>query len=114
VHILKVTVSAAIAVFSLGAFAASNSTTCSDSYGMISVVDGNVTLKDGIGDVGLAKSQVVLKEVSEKTENCVEGPNYVWTKITVQEVKYDIEENVQESAVVLCTQVQTGIDNNCN
>ena len=113
-HILKVTLaSAALTVFSSGAYAVSNLTTCSDSYGTISVVDGNVTIKDGIGDVGLAKSQKVLKEVSEKTENCVDGPNYVWTKITVQEVKYDIEENVQDSAIVLCTQVQTGIDSSC-
>lgn len=104
---------AALAVFSSGAYAVSNSTICSDSYGTILVVDGNVTIKDGIGDVGPARSQNVLKEISEQTENCVDGPNYVWTKITVQEIEYDIEESVQDSAIVLCTQVQTGIDSSC-
>lgn len=96
-------------VFSAGAYATSNSTTCSDSYGQVSVVDGNVTIKDGIGDVGSVKTQKLIAEISEKTENCVEGNNYVWTKVTVQEVTYDIEEEVEGSAVVLCTQVQTGI-----
>ena len=55
----------------------------------------------------------MIKEISDETENCVEGPNYVWTLITVQEVTYNIEENVSESAIVLCTQVQTGIDSSC-
>ena len=102
-----------LTAFGTGAYATSNSTTCSDSYGNISVVDGNVTIKDGIGDVGQATSMKIVKEVSEKTEHCVEGPNYVWTKITVQKVKYNLEENATGSAIVLCTQVQTGIDGSC-
>ena len=50
-------VSATLVLMSFEASARSNSVVCSDSYGKISVVDGNVTIKDGIGDVGQATSK---------------------------------------------------------
>ena len=103
-----------IALTGISAHATSNSEICNDSEGIVEVKDGNVTIKEGIGDVGPATTQKVIAEISETTENCVEGPNYVWTTVTVQEVTYDIEENVKGSAVVLCTKVQTGIDSSCN
>lgn len=95
------------------AYATSIHTACSDATGEVRVIDGNVTIVDGIGDVGPAKSDILIYEVSEKTENCVEGPNYVYTRTTVNEITYDIEENVQDTVTVLCLQVQTGIDNSC-
>lgn len=100
-----------VAAITSSAQAASDSTECSDSYGTISVLDGNVTIKDGIGDVGPVNSRKEIAQVSETTKNCVEGPNYEYTRITVEEIVYDIEENVKGTAVVLCTQVKTGISN---
>ena len=101
---------AAIMLTTLNVHATSNSEVCSNSDGSVQVKDGNVTIVDGIGDVGPVTSTKTIAEISENTENCVDGvPEYVWTKVTVQEVTYDIEENVSGKDVVLCTQVQTGI-----
>lgn len=108
-NFLRVILYVVAATITTGAYATSNYTECSDSYGEVSVVDGNVTIKDGIGDVGPVTSQKELVEVSENTENCVDGHNYVYTRVTVDEITYDIGEYVHDTSVVLCTQIQTGI-----
>lgn len=98
-----------VATLSLNVHAASHSKICSNSEGNVSVLDGEVTIKDGIGNVGPVKKSVLLKRILESHEQCVDGPNYVSTFITVEKVTYDIEENITETAIVLCTQTLTGI-----
>ncbi len=102
---------AALVAFSSNAYA-SESTTCSDSSGLVSVVDGKVTIIGGIGEVGPVTSEKVLAEISQKT--ICEGADLVITSVTVRDVTYNLEENVSENAVVLCTQVQSRPSKICN
>jgi hypothetical protein len=89
--------------------AASNYQYCVDSSGEVVVENGNVTILGGIGDVGQAVNQVIVSEVSERHETCVEGPNYFSEFVTLEKVTYDIEEGVRVTTEVTCTETLTGI-----
>lgn len=82
---------------------------CKDKTGTVIVENGNVTIKGGIGDVGPALSQTVIKTISEKHQSCVDGANYISTYVTLEKVVYALEENVTDSAIVRCTKTITGI-----
>jgi hypothetical protein len=101
---------ALILSFAVNAQASSHYQICHNSDGSVSVENGNVTLKDGNLQLGPAKMQKEIHQLSRKDERCVDGPNYLTTIETVEKVSYySTEEGSAVSQFVVCQTTLTGI-----